>query len=116
MSEEKFTKVDRIDYRGIHPAYLDKLNKPREAVKRDSLDMQIGGSHYKTSGMQPIEYILANDLSWCEGNIVKYITRHAKKGNKDDIKKAIHYALILLEQTYKADLKEELKEFFEYAK
>lgn len=66
-----------------------------------ALDRQVGGSHYKDCPIQPIEYIMANELPYCEANIVKYITRHAKKGGAKDIEKVIHYAQLLLEEEYK---------------
>lgn len=63
----------------------------------ESLTIQIGGDHYKKLGIQPIEYIMSNDLGFCEGNAIKYITRYKAKGGKQDIEKAIHYLQILLE-------------------
>jgi len=65
-----------------------------------ALDTQVGGDHYKGLKIQPIEYILANDLNYCEANIVKYITRHATKGGATDVNKVIHYAQLLLETKY----------------
>jgi len=62
-----------------------------------ALGVQVGGSHYKDMPIQPIEYILANNLGFCEGNIVKYITRYKAKGGSEDIKKVIHYSQLLLE-------------------
>lgn len=62
------------------------------------LDRQVGGNHYKEMAIQPIDYILSNNLSWCEGNAIKYITRHKLKGQRADIEKAIHYLQILLEK------------------
>lgn len=59
---------------------------------------QIGGNHYKEMDIQPIDYILSNNLGWCEGNAVKYISRYKQKGQRQDIEKAIHYLQILLEQ------------------
>jgi len=64
---------------------------------KGALGSQIGGTHYKDMPLQPIEYILANELGFCEGNIVKYITRYKAKGGAEDVKKVIHYAQILLE-------------------
>jgi hypothetical protein len=61
------------------------------------LDVQVGGQHYKEMKIQPIEYIMANELGWCEGNAVKYVTRYKQKGQAQDIEKAIHYLQILLE-------------------
>lgn len=60
---------------------------------------QIGGTHYKEMAIQPLEFILANKLGYCEANAVKYICRHTAKGGKQDIEKAIHY-LELLMDTY----------------
>jgi hypothetical protein len=61
---------------------------------------QEGGDHYTKLAIQPIEYILGNDLGWCEANVVKYITRHHDKGGADDVRKAIHYCQMLLEKEY----------------
>jgi len=61
---------------------------------------QVGGIHYVKLPIQPIDYIMKNKLDWCEGNIVKYITRHSIKGGQEDIKKVIHYAELLLELKY----------------
>lgn len=76
--------------------YTSRFN--REDPNTSTLDIQIGGGHYKDMAIQPIEYIMANNLGWCEGNAVKYITRYSLKGGKEDIEKAIHYLEILLEK------------------
>ena len=57
-----------------------------------SLNDQIGGSHYKSLVMQPIEFIVKSNLSFIQGNIIKYITRYKNKNGKQDIEKCIHYA------------------------
>ena len=67
----------------------------------DPLTKQVGGSHYKSCGIQPVEYIHANDLNYFEGNIIKYITRHRTKGDgRKDIEKVIHYAELILQLEY----------------
>jgi hypothetical protein len=49
-----------------------------------------------------VEYIVGNDLTFLEGNIIKYVTRHRRKGEgKKDIEKVIHYAEMILEMEYK---------------
>ena len=58
---------------------------------------QVGGSHYKDMAIQPIEFILANELGFCEGNVIKYICRYGAKGGTEDLKKAKHYIQLLLE-------------------
>lgn len=67
-----------------------------EQLLSSPLDKQVGGSHYKDCKIQPVEYILANELGFCEGNVVKYITRWQKKGGKQDLEKVKHYVEILL--------------------
>lgn len=66
----------------------------------DPLDTQVGGDHYKSMAIQPIEYIMANELDFCEANVVKYITRHKAKGGSADIRKVIHYCQLLLKLRY----------------
>ncbi len=68
--------------------------------QKSPLTTQVGGSHYKDSVIQPIQFIQANNLSFCEGNAVKYITRHRKKGGRQDLEKAIHYLQLEIEHTY----------------
>lgn len=58
---------------------------------------QIGGNHYTNGAIQPIEYILANDLDFCEGNVVKYVTRWRHKNGLEDLMKARHYLDFLIE-------------------
>ena len=61
------------------------------------LDKQEGGSHYDFP-IQPIEYIVKNEMGYREGNVVKYVTRHQLKNGAEDIKKAIHYLEMILEE------------------
>lgn len=65
-----------------------------------AFDKQISGSHYKNKGIQPIAYIHANQLGFCEGNVIKYVTRHKEKNGKADLEKAIHYLELLIELEY----------------
>jgi len=61
-------------------------------------DYQIGGEHYKSKGIQPIEYIMANELDFCEGNVIKYVSRWRQKNGLDDLLKAKHYLEFLIER------------------
>lgn len=64
-----------------------------------SLERQVGGDHYKSSKIQPIEVIRDWNLGFETGNALKYIARHLKKGEpKKDIQKAIHYLEMYLEE------------------
>ncbi len=72
-----------------------------------ALDKQEGGNHYKTMKIQPTEYNQANGIGWCEGNIIKYASRHKAKNGAEDVKKIIHYAELLLQLEYTEDVKPE---------
>ena len=61
-------------------------------------DKQVGGDHYKNLKIQPVEYIMANNLNYCEGNVIKYVTRYKQKGGIIDLEKAKHYIDLLIEQ------------------
>jgi len=65
---------------------------------------QIGGNHYNNKSIQPIDYIMENKLGFCEGNVVKYVTRHKEKNGAEDIRKAIHYLRFILANDYNESL------------
>lgn len=49
-------------------------------------------AHYKDGGVETIDFIEAKGLGFNLGNVVKYISRAGKKGNKlEDLKKAQWY-------------------------
>ena len=56
-----------------------------------ALDIQVGGDHYKTKAMQPVELWAALNLNGFQASIVKYITRHKEKNGAADIDKAEHF-------------------------
>jgi len=66
-------------------------------MDQEVIKKQVGGDHYKNKGIQPIEYILSNDLGFCEGSVVKYVTRYKEKGGIEDLEKAMHYLEFLIE-------------------
>ncbi len=69
-----------------------------------ALDIQEGGSHYKSLPIQPVEYIYKNSIPYLEGNVIKYVTRHKSKAGLEDIKKAIHYLQLIAELQYDVKL------------
>jgi hypothetical protein len=85
------------------------VNSPMDIVdqyhkdKIDPFKQQVGGGHYKSMKIQPIEFILGNELGFCEGNIIKYTCRYKQKGGVEDLKKVIHYAELLIAQLEKED-------------
>ena len=68
-------------------------------------ERQIGGDHYKKHAIQPWTYIVANNLGYLEGNVVKYISRWRDKGGIDDLRKVVHYAEKLIEVATKEEMK-----------
>lgn len=62
-----------------------------------STEYQEGGSHYQKMAIQPIDYIMQNKLGFCEGNIVKYVTRWQHKNGVQDLLKARQYIDFLIE-------------------
>ena len=66
----------------------------------DTLSSQVDGNHYTNMKIQPAEFINENQILFAEGNAIKYICRHQKKGKRKDIEKAIHYLEMILERDY----------------
>lgn len=60
-------------------------------------DGQVGGDHYKKKAIQPWDYIVANEIPYLEGNIIKYVSRWRDKGGLKDLEKAKHYLEKLIE-------------------
>jgi hypothetical protein len=69
-------------------------------VEEDDNLWNKGGDHYKDFKIQPSQFINKNELPFAEGNVIKYICRHTKKGKKEDILKAIHYCEMIIERDY----------------
>ncbi len=63
-----------------------------------ALDRQVDGNHYKTLKIQPLEYCLRNNLGICEHGAIKYLSRWRIKNGVSDLRKAIHYIEILIEE------------------
>ena len=64
-----------------------------------SFKKQVGGSHYKNYKIQPVEFIIKNNIGFVEGNIIKYILRFKEKGGVQDLLKAKHYIELLIESS-----------------
>lgn len=62
-----------------------------------ALDVQEGGDHYKKLAIQPVEYIMKNNLNFCQGSIIKYVTRYKDKNGIEDLQKAKHFIDLLIQ-------------------
>lgn len=95
--------TDMVMEERIKPSVAAAINRSEvidddsmpEPEHKTALDIQVGGNHYKKLKIQPVEYIMANELGFCEGSAIKYITRWRDKGGIQDIDKAIHFLQIL---------------------
>jgi len=67
-------------------------------IATDGMKKRYVPSHYDMP-IQPIEYIMRNNLDYCSANIIKYASRWDKKGQpREDLEKIIHYARILCDK------------------
>lgn len=57
----------------------------------DSLNKEVGGSHYKNMPMQPVELSAMCRWDFFQGNLNKYTSRYKDKNGMEDLSKAIHY-------------------------
>ena len=78
----------------------DIIKQGQDMTTQDANAVQVGGDHYKTE-IQPWDFIIANDLGYLEGNIIKYVSRYKKKGGMADLLKAQHYLQKLIETVEK---------------
>jgi hypothetical protein len=69
-----------------------------ESDLKAMLARQVGGDHYTKMAIQPFDYIMENRLGWCEGNILKYLSRWQQKDGLSDLYKAQHYLDMLIKR------------------
>lgn len=84
------------------PSVADKYEQlvPSAATP---LEVQVGGDHYKSMAIQPIEYIHANNIPFAEGSVIKYVSRWRAKNGIKDLEKARHFIDLLISLETKAD-------------
>lgn len=63
---------------------------------RAALEKQVGGHHYTSMPIQPMEFSMANGLDACQHTIIKYVTRFRHKGGIQDLEKAKHTIDLLI--------------------
>ena len=75
-----------------------ETGKPTIVAVKDAVnDKQIGGTHYKRLVIQPWDYVLANELGYMEGSVIKYISRWKNKNGLEDLYKCRHFLNKLIE-------------------
>lgn len=82
----------------IVPSMLEQPRRIDITKKEPSaLAVQVSGDHYKNAKIQPIEFIHANNIPFCEANVIKYVFRWKTKNGIKDLEKARHYIDLLIE-------------------
>jgi len=110
MIEERVVEeaVDKFfnDNYTLDPVGYELYNAPEKILPPGNKDKQrplekeevTNPKHYNERKMEPLDYIIANELDFLEGNIVKYITRYTYKGGVNDLLKARTYLEKLIER------------------
>lgn len=73
----------------------DELEKAFPSTRQE------GGDHYSKHKIQPYTFITENNLSFFQGNVVKYVVRYKDKNGIEDLKKIIHYCELEIERLRK---------------
>lgn len=66
------------------------------AEELSPLNVQVGGEHYKTMAIQPVQFITENNLGFLEGCIIKRISRWRAKDGIKDLHKIKHEVDLLI--------------------
>jgi len=57
--------------------------------------------HYTQHKIEPIDFIIENELDFCTGNVVKYIMRFRKKNGIQDLMKEKQYIDFIINKQLK---------------
>jgi hypothetical protein len=71
--------------------------KAKEAPKSDNVYKP---SHYTKYKIEPITFIMQNELPFAMGNVIKYVMRYKDKNGLEDLRKARRYIDMIIEQEY----------------
>jgi len=79
---------------------MDSFN---EKVKiYNMIKENVSPDYYARYDIEPISFIMRNNIPYAEGNVIKYVMRHDMKGGAKDIDKAIRYLEMIKEVRYNA--------------
>lgn len=76
-------KPDLLDIKALSNSKLEYFTKDEEEI--------VTPPRYTKGTIEVWDAIVGMDLTYLEGNAVKYIARHEQKGGVEDLKKAIQY-------------------------
>ena len=65
----------------------------------------VSPDYYARYDIEPVSFIMRNQIPFAEGSVIKYVLRHDMKGGVEDIDKAIRYLELIKEERYNAKSK-----------
>ena len=66
----------------------------------------VSPDYYARYDIEPVSFIMRNQIPFAEGSVIKYVLRHDMKGGVEDIDKAIRYLEMIKEEKYNAKSQE----------
>tara|TARA_B110000881_G_C18234028_1_gene345223 strand:+ start:39 stop:395 length:357 start_codon:yes stop_codon:yes gene_type:complete len=96
VNEEDILKRAYARQKAIEEGKARKAELER-VEKTIALDTQVGGNHYQSMKIQPIEYTMANKMNPLQHTVIKYVSRYQAKNGIEDLKKAIHSLELLIQ-------------------
>lgn len=98
----KKDKENRRSAKGKREPASPDLHPSSFSLQSSALSRQVGGDHYKSFQIQPVEFSTKNGLKFLQGSIVKRICRYNIPGGKglEDLEKIIHEVELLKEMEY----------------
>ena len=83
---------------------MDSFN---EKVKiYNMIKENVSPDYYARYDIEPVSFIMRNQIPFAEGSVIKYVLRHDMKGGVEDIDKAIRYLEMIKEEKYSAKSQE----------
>lgn len=102
-SEDDYREYDYLE--GKLSEQDNEPERKRKVLSQEQVDALLGPAyevyspnHYSRWKIEPLDFIMANDLDFLRGNIIKYIMRYDAKNGVEDLKKARVYLDKLIEK------------------
>lgn len=78
------------------PTFCANYNRDNnELAKKED---KIEPNYYMKYKIIPVDFILANNIPFVEGNVIKYVCRWRDKNGVEDLKKAVSYLQRLIKK------------------
>ncbi|AEA86357.1 hypothetical protein NCTC12673_gp009 [Campylobacter phage NCTC12673] len=99
INNKNVVAIQDPEYMDVFKAIKQEYYKASSCKHSDK--EEVIPEHYTKLAIEPIDFIYKNNLNFCEGNIVKYVSRlGSKDDNKSELKKIFFYFDYLLHGNY----------------